>query len=47
MKRSVISPKDFFGFTPGDEGKMLDYEPLISYFKQLSKYSKKINKIQD
>ncbi len=41
-KFNIPSPKEFFGFNPGTEGKMIDYKPLISYFLEVAKFSDKI-----
>jgi hypothetical protein len=32
-----VSPKDFFGFVPGSDGNLFDYEQLINYFMKLDK----------
>jgi len=37
----VPTPESFFGFTPGDDGKLFTYEQLIDYFQQLDKASDK------
>jgi hypothetical protein len=44
--QEIKSPKDFFGFQPGDDYKLFDYEQLISYLKLLEKTSEKIKLIE-
>jgi hypothetical protein len=36
------SPEAFFGFTPGSDGNLFDYNQLIAYFKQLDESSPRI-----
>jgi len=36
------SPKDFFGFEPGTDGNLFDYNQLIAYFRQLDEASPRI-----
>ncbi len=33
------SPEEFFGFVPGSDGNLFDYDQLIAYFKQLDQAS--------
>ena len=42
MNLFELSPENYFGFKPGTEGKMLDYAPLVSYFRELEKHSDNI-----
>ncbi|MEI7423918.1 MAG: M14 family metallopeptidase [Prolixibacteraceae bacterium] len=37
-----INPKDFFGFQPGSDRNLFDYEQLIEYFKVLDKSSQRL-----
>lgn len=39
---AVPSPKEHFGFTPGDDYKLFDYSELVSYFQKLAKASDRI-----
>ncbi len=39
---SIPTPKSFFGFTPGDDRMLFDYEKLISYMEKLDELSPKI-----
>ncbi len=39
---SVQTPKEFFGFTPGDDGKLFTYEELISYLQIIEKASPRL-----
>jgi len=39
---SVTEPEKYFGFTPGDDGKLFTYEELISYLKKLESESPRI-----
>jgi len=32
---SLLKPKDYFGFTPGDDRMLIDYEQLIGYLQKL------------
>src|SRR5579884_506931 len=38
----VPTPRDYFGFTPGDEKKLANYEELIGYFQKLAAASDRI-----
>ncbi|MDO8897781.1 MAG: M14 family metallopeptidase, partial [Bacteroidales bacterium] len=44
--QEIKSPKDFFGFQPGDDYKLFDYEQLISYLQLLEKNSEKIKLVE-
>ncbi|MBS4062851.1 MAG: hypothetical protein KG029_20820 [Bacteroidetes bacterium] len=44
--QEIKSPKDFFGFQPGDDHKLFDYEQLISYLQLLEKNSEKIKLVE-
>jgi hypothetical protein len=37
-----INPKEFFGFQPGSDRNLFDYEQLIEYFKVLDKSSQRL-----
>ncbi len=39
---SIKTPQEFFGFKPGADRMLFDYEKLIKYFEQLDKSSSKI-----
>ena len=36
------SPKEFFGFEPGSDGNLFDYNQLIAYFRQLDEASPRV-----
>jgi hypothetical protein len=40
--QNPVSPKEFFGFEPGSDRNLFDYEELISYFKKLDGRSAKV-----
>jgi hypothetical protein len=42
QKTGFTTPESFFGFTPGDDRKMFDYEELISYLKKLDEESPRL-----
>lgn len=42
----IKSPKDFFGFTPGDDGMLFTYEDLISYLKILDEASPRLKLVE-
>src|SRR5262249_37760066 len=39
---AVPTPKQHFGFTPGDDFKLADYNEIISYFQKLTRASDRI-----
>ncbi|HUQ95260.1 MAG TPA: M14 metallopeptidase family protein [Bryobacteraceae bacterium] len=39
---AVPEPKDHFGYSPGDDYKLADYQDIISYFQKLEKSSNRI-----
>src|SRR5262249_7789595 len=39
---AVPEPKEHFGYTPGDDFKLADYQDIISYFQKLEKSSDRI-----
>src|SRR5262249_32979863 len=39
---AVPTPKEHFGFTPGDDYKLADYNEIISYFQKLTRASDRI-----
>lgn len=43
---AVPTPREQFGFTPGDDGKLADYSQILSYFQSLEKASNRI-KLQE
>lgn len=38
----VPAPREHFGFTPGDDSKLADYQQVLSYFQKLEKSSNRI-----
>lgn len=42
----IQTPKDFFGFQPGTDRMLIDYEPLIDYLKQLAEASPRVKMIE-
>ena len=40
---NVQSPRDFLGFTPGDDRKLADWSLIVAYFKQLAAASPKVS----
>jgi len=43
QKSSIPTPESFFGYSIGADGKMLDYEQSIEYFKKLAAASNRIH----
>jgi hypothetical protein len=41
--QSMQDPKSFFGFTPGDDFKLVDYNRLIEYLKLLEQHSDRVS----
>ena len=41
-KSNLITPKDYFGFQPGSEGNLFNYEQLISYLQTLDQNSSRL-----
>jgi hypothetical protein len=41
--QDVITPEEYFGFTPGDDRMLFNYDPLISYLEELEKVSDRIH----
>ena len=39
---AVPTPKEHFGYTPGDDYKLADYNDIISYFQKLASSSDRI-----
>ena len=39
---AVPTPKEHFGYTPGDDYKLADYNDIISYFQKLTRASDRI-----
>src|SRR5260370_22349765 len=39
---AVPTPKEHFGYTPGDDFKLADYNDIISYFQKLAQSSDRI-----
>lgn len=46
MAQEITHPKDFFGFTPGEDRKMFTYEPLIQYLDLLQQESDMVSMIE-
>lgn len=42
QKTAPVSPADYFGFMPGSDGTLFDYEQLIDYLKRLDESSPRI-----
>jgi hypothetical protein len=40
--RGITSPADHFGFTPGDDRMLFDYEEMVAYLKMLEELSPKV-----
>lgn len=43
---AIIKPTDFFGFQPGADGMLFDYEHLISYLQKLDEQSPRVKMIE-
>ena len=43
---AVPSPKDHFGFTPGDDYKLADYQQITGYFQKLAQASDRIRLVE-
>ena len=43
---AVPTPRDHFGFTPGDPGKLADYSQILSYYQTLEKSSNRIKLLE-
>ena len=41
-QNNPLTPKSFFGFEPGSDGNLFDYEQMISYFKKLDESSPRV-----
>ncbi len=46
QKTTFTTPESFFGFTPGDDRKLFDYEGLISYLKKLDEESPRLKLVE-
>ena len=42
QENQPVSPEKYFGFTPGSDGNLFDYDHLISYLQELTKVSDRI-----
>lgn len=42
LHAGVPTPSDYFGFTPGDEKKLANYEELVGYFQKLAAASDRV-----
>jgi len=42
----IITPEEFFGFSPGEEGMLFKYESLINYMDKLDKVSPRVKMIE-
>ena len=42
----IITPEAFFGFKPGEDGMLFDYEELTGYLKELSQNSPRMRLVQ-
>ncbi|MFC2107422.1 M14 metallopeptidase family protein [Bacteroidota bacterium] len=45
-QNSITSPKDFFGFQPGSDRMLINYEELIDYLKDVEKNSDRIKLVE-
>ena len=43
---SIQTPKEFFGFTPGEDGMLFNYEELISYLQILDEVSPRLKLVE-
>ncbi|MBT8387841.1 MAG: hypothetical protein KJO12_10555, partial [Ignavibacteria bacterium] len=43
---SIQTPKEFFGFTPGEDGMLFNYEELISYLQILDEASPRLKLVE-
>ena len=43
---TIQSPKEFFGFTPGEDGMLFTYEELISYLQILDEASPRVKLVE-
>ncbi|HON19620.1 MAG TPA: M14 family metallopeptidase, partial [Salinivirgaceae bacterium] len=41
--QNVTAPKEFFGYEPGSDRKLINYQKLVDYFKTLERQSKRIS----
>jgi hypothetical protein len=46
QKNKIITPEEFFGFRPGEEGMLFKYQPLINYLNKLDKVSPRVKMIE-
>ncbi len=46
QKTSFTTPESYFGFSPGTDRKMFDYEELISYLKKLDEESPRLKLVE-
>lgn len=42
QQNNPVKPSEFFGFTPGEDKKLMDYEQLIDYFTKLDESSTRL-----
>lgn len=42
----ISTPKEFFGFQPGDDGMLFNYDPLIEYLQTLAEQSPRVKMIE-
>lgn len=42
MPPAIVTPKDYFGFEPGSDGNLFDYEQLTAYLKKLDESSARV-----
>jgi hypothetical protein len=45
-QKEIILPKQHFGFEPGTDGKLFNYDDLISYLKKLDSFSSKLKLVE-
>lgn len=46
-KNELKTPKQFFGFTPGEDGSLFNYDPLIEYLQHISEVSSRVTTIEN
>jgi hypothetical protein len=46
QENKIITPEEFFGFRPGEEGMLFKYQSLINYLDKLDKVSPRIKMIE-
>ena len=46
VSADISAPEDYFGFRPGEDGKLIDYGQLVSYLADLDENSSRIRMIE-